>query len=138
MKICNEISTFTPLLHHSRLFLHKGKTLKPIIQIGSKYTPRGPDLLLNRHFPKNVCLVAVDSVHERVVGDLEKKMVSRCFFYRSKSHPPAAESLLALLWPGDARLPRLARMAGRAPPPCSRLHYAAAGQGLPQSAIGGK
>jgi hypothetical protein len=45
----------------------------------------------------------------------------------ARAHPPAAESLLARLWPG-----------GKAPPPCSRLRHASAGQGLPPSAVGGK
>ena len=37
-------------------------------------------------FPKNVGLVAVDSAHYRVLGDLEMKTVSWCLFCRSESH----------------------------------------------------
>jgi hypothetical protein len=37
-------------------------------------------------FPKNVCLVAVDSAHYKVVGDLKMKRFSWCFFFRSESH----------------------------------------------------
>ena len=39
-----------------------------------------------RSFPKNVWLVAVDSVHYTVVGDFAMKMVSWCPFCRSESH----------------------------------------------------
>jgi hypothetical protein len=48
-------------------------------------------------------------------------MSSWCFFCRSKA---PAWSLQAQLWAGEARPPRLARMAGGAPPPCSRLRRA--------------
>jgi hypothetical protein len=44
-------------------------------------------------FPKNVFHVTVDSADYRVVGNLEMKIVSWCFFCLSESQPPAAESL---------------------------------------------
>jgi hypothetical protein len=39
-----------------------------------------------RSFSNNVYLVAMDSVHWGVVGDLEMEKVFWCFFCRSESH----------------------------------------------------
>ncbi len=52
-----------------------------------------------------------------VVDDLEMKMVPWCFLCRSESHGLVTSSAAA--------------MRGKAPPPCSRLRKASAGQGLP-------
>jgi hypothetical protein len=73
-------------------------------------------------FPKNVCHVTADSAHYRVVGDLEMKMVSWCFFFRSESHCLVTSSAAA--------------MRGKAPPPCSRLRNARRARGSPTRSCG--
>jgi hypothetical protein len=79
-------------------------------------------------FPKNVCPVTVDSAHYRVVDDVEITMDSWCFFFRSLRGvgPYGLEAESHGLVTSSA-----AAMRGKAPPPCSRLRKASAGQGLP-------
>jgi len=82
-----------------------------------------------RIFPKILGLVVVTSVHYRVAGDLEMKMVSGGFFCRSKSLPPAAESLLAQLWPGEGApslLPPSLCCGGPGAPPATAAEVAQA------------